>query len=145
MGENIGEFGKLMANHQSFLPQIYRRFNICILFVHHSPKFSPLYTAKFASVIYLLPVFFAIRYGYSTNNFLRLNYNLCFAASCKTSYLLCISYIPTYNYVKYVTGFAKIFPIDTTIEIQFVTEFAKGGLIHASDFPTLKSHNFICK
>ena len=27
----------------------------------------------------------------------------------------------------------------------FVTEFVKKGLIHASDFPTLTSHNFICK
>ena len=26
-----------------------------------------------------------------------------------------------------------------------VTEFAKRGLIHASDFPTLTRHNFICK
>ena len=27
----------------------------------------------------------------------------------------------------------------------YVTEFAKRGLIHASNFPTLMSHNFICK
>ena len=27
----------------------------------------------------------------------------------------------------------------------FVAEFAKRGLIHASNFPTLMSHNFICK
>ena len=39
--ENIGEFGELMANHQSFLLQIYRIFNIHILVVGHSPKFSP--------------------------------------------------------------------------------------------------------
>ena len=29
-GENIGEFGKLMANRQSFLPQFYRTFNLRI-------------------------------------------------------------------------------------------------------------------
>ena len=39
-GENIGEFGKLMANHRSFLLQICGIFNIRILFVGHSPKFS---------------------------------------------------------------------------------------------------------
>ena len=31
MGENIGEFGELMDNSQSFLPQIYGIFNIHIL------------------------------------------------------------------------------------------------------------------
>ena len=40
-GENIGEFGKLMTNHQNFLPQIYGIFNIRILLVGHLPKFSP--------------------------------------------------------------------------------------------------------
>ena len=30
-------------------------------------------------------------------------------------------------------------------DITYVTEFAKRGLIHASDFLTLMSHNFICK
>ena len=39
-GENISEFGKLMANCQSFLLQIYGIFNVRILFVGHSPKFS---------------------------------------------------------------------------------------------------------
>ena len=29
--------------------------------------------------------------------------------------------------------------------VSFVTEFVKRGLIHASNFPTLTSHNFICK
>ena len=29
--------------------------------------------------------------------------------------------------------------------IKYVTEFAKKGLIHASDFSTLTRHNFICK
>ena len=29
--------------------------------------------------------------------------------------------------------------------IIYVTEFAKRGLLHASNFPTLTSHNFICK
>ena len=33
IAENIGEFGKLMANHQSFLSQIYKIFNMHILFV----------------------------------------------------------------------------------------------------------------
>ena len=27
----------------------------------------------------------------------------------------------------------------------YVAEFVKRGLIHASDFPNLKRHNFICK
>ena len=40
-GEDIGEFGELMANRQSFLPQIYRIFNIHILLAGYSPKFSP--------------------------------------------------------------------------------------------------------
>ena len=40
-GENIDEFGEFMANHQSFIPQIYGKFNICILLVGHFPKFSP--------------------------------------------------------------------------------------------------------
>ena len=31
------------------------------------------------------------------------------------------------------------------LDTHIVTEFAKRGLIHASDFPTLTSHNFICK
>ena len=31
------------------------------------------------------------------------------------------------------------------IATVYVTEFAKRGLIHASDFPTLTKHNFICK
>ena len=31
------------------------------------------------------------------------------------------------------------------IKLVYVTEFAKRGLIHAFDFPTLTSHNFICK
>ena len=34
--ENIGEFDELMANCQSFLPQIYGIFNIRILLVGHS-------------------------------------------------------------------------------------------------------------
>ena len=29
--------------------------------------------------------------------------------------------------------------------LKYVTKFAKRGLIHASDFPTLTKHNFICK
>ena len=38
---NIGKFGKSMVNCQSFLPQIYRIFNIYILLVGHSPKVPP--------------------------------------------------------------------------------------------------------
>ena len=34
-GENIGEFGKLMANRQSFLPQIYGLQYSVFLFVVH--------------------------------------------------------------------------------------------------------------
>ena len=34
-GENIDEFGKLMANHQSFLPQIYGSSISVFLFVVH--------------------------------------------------------------------------------------------------------------
>ena len=30
VGENIGEFGKLMANRQSFLPQFYGSLNLHI-------------------------------------------------------------------------------------------------------------------
>ena len=41
IAENIGEFGELIANRQSFLPHIYGIFNIRILLVGHSPKFSP--------------------------------------------------------------------------------------------------------
>ena len=33
------------------------------------------------------------------------------------------------------------FAVDTYV---YVTGFAKRGLIHASDFPTLMRHNFIC-
>ena len=41
MGKNIGEFGELMGNCQSFIPQIYVMFNICSFsFVGHLPKFS---------------------------------------------------------------------------------------------------------
>ena len=49
VGENTGKFGKLM---ESFLPQIYGIFNICILFGDHLPKFSPqtIQTAEFANV-----------------------------------------------------------------------------------------------
>ena len=32
-GENIGEFGELMVNHPSFLPQIYGIFDIHISFL----------------------------------------------------------------------------------------------------------------
>ena len=41
-----------MATHQSFLPQIYKIFNTCILFGRHSPRFSPqiIYTAEFNNV-----------------------------------------------------------------------------------------------
>ena len=39
--------------------------------------------------------------------------------------------------------------MDVFIDVQsrptYVTEFGKRGLIHASNFPTLTSHNFICK
>ena len=31
------------------------------------------------------------------------------------------------------------------VAIVYVTKFAKRGLIHASDFPTLTKHNIICK
>ena len=41
MGENIGEFDELLANRQSFLPEMYSIFNIHILFVGHLPKCSP--------------------------------------------------------------------------------------------------------
>ena len=53
MGENIGEFDKLMVNCQSDLPQIYRIFNVCVLFVGHLQKFSPPnnITAEFANVL----------------------------------------------------------------------------------------------
>ena len=34
---------------------------------------------------------------------------------------------------------------DTFLLDLYVTEFEKRGLIHASDFPTLTRHNFICK
>ena len=37
-----GKFSKSMVNCQSFLPQIYRIFNIHILLVGHSPKVPPL-------------------------------------------------------------------------------------------------------
>ena len=47
VGENIGEFGVLLANRQSFLPQIYGIFNI------HLPlcqTFLLQYVAEFANV-----------------------------------------------------------------------------------------------
>ena len=31
------------------------------------------------------------------------------------------------------------------IFMYYVTEFAKRGLIHTSNFPNLTNHNFICK
>ena len=31
-----------------------------------------------------------------------------------------------------------------TKSVKYVTGFAKRGLIHASDFATLMSHNFVC-
>ena len=39
--EDSGKFGKLMANRQNFLPQIYEIFGIHVLFVDHS-----LYSSK---------------------------------------------------------------------------------------------------
>ena len=33
----------------------------------------------------------------------------------------------------------------TAFTLTYVTKFAKRGLIHASDFPNLMRHNFICK
>ena len=35
IAENIGEFGELMANRQSFLLQFYGNLNFCILFAVH--------------------------------------------------------------------------------------------------------------
>ena len=48
--KKIAEFGELMANCQSFLLQIYRIFNIRILFLGHSPKFSSPNNSEFANV-----------------------------------------------------------------------------------------------
>ena len=57
--ENITEFGKSKANHQTFLPlsQIYKILNICIHFIGgHLAKFNFLvqiiHTAKFANVFH---------------------------------------------------------------------------------------------
>ena len=40
-GENIGEFGIQLEIQQSFLPQIYRVFNIYLPLIGHLPMFSP--------------------------------------------------------------------------------------------------------
>ena len=41
-GENIGEFGELMADRQSFLPQIYGILISVFYWLHgHLPMFSP--------------------------------------------------------------------------------------------------------
>ena len=53
VGENIDEFSELLANCQSFLPQIYRiRINLPLL--GHSPNFSPpkIQMAEFANVFH---------------------------------------------------------------------------------------------
>ena len=39
--ENIGKFGKSMANRQGLLHQIYKMFDIRILFGGHSLNFLP--------------------------------------------------------------------------------------------------------
>ena len=39
----------------------------------------------------------------------------------------------------------KSIPLPLDGKTIYVTEFAKRGLIHASDFPTLTKRNFICK
>ena len=44
-----------------------------------------------------------------------------------------------------VNGFHKSQLPSIQQQDTFVTEFVKSGLIHASDFPTLAGHNFICK
>ena len=65
-GENIGEFGKLMANCQSLLPQIYT-ISIAISFVGYLPKLSP--PNNLSSLFhqcFLLPTFSTIQYVCNT-------------------------------------------------------------------------------
>ena len=54
--------------------------------------------------------------------------------------LSCVAVINFYTYILTYFNF-----ICSNHIINYVTEFAKRGLIHPSDFPTLKRHNFILK
>ena len=55
----------------------------------------------------------------------------------------CCTILYTYTYIATVAK-NPFHSSCTNVYITYVTGFAKRGLIHASDFATLMSHNFVC-
>ena len=54
----------------------------------------------------------------------------------------------SYSYITVGVGYLCYYTSPkprTSVNNKNVTEFAKRGLIHVSDFPTLTRYNFICK